>query len=166
MLPLAVVSVWLWTLILVKLMEIGRYRRASRTGQAGWQGALVRDFMAQRTDRAGRNRELLKSLQVRHSARLERHVQTILILASIAPLIGLLGTVTGMITTFGVLAQHGTGNAKALAGGVSEALITTQSGLVVALPGLFMGNFIRRRVGRIKARLERFCLGLAQAQEI
>ncbi len=89
-------------------------------------------------------------------------MDTILVLASLAPLMGLLGTVSGMLTTFDVIALFGTGNARALAAGVSEALITTQSGLVVALPGLFMGNFIRRRVDRLKGRLERYCFSLIE----
>jgi hypothetical protein len=63
------------------------------------------------------------------------------VLAAVAPLLGLLGTVTGMIATFDVLAVFGTGNAKAMAGGISEALITTQTGLLVALPDFTCKGF-------------------------
>jgi biopolymer transport protein ExbB len=65
-----------------------------------------------------------------------RSLAVIGVLAAMAPLMGLLGTVTGMITTFDILAIFGTGNVKAMAGGISESLITTQTGLIVAIPGL------------------------------
>ena len=75
------------------------------------------------------------------------------VLIAICPLLGLLGTVTGMITTFDVLAVFGTGNAKAMAGGISEALITTQTGLLVAIPGLYMKGFLERRARRLQQRI-------------
>jgi len=161
MLPLVAVSVWLWSLIILKLVEIYAFRM--RGGERGWPRDLAREFRTRLITGPGaerRNRMVLEGLLLQTSAKLERNVGTILVLAAVAPLLGLLGTVTGMISTFQVIALHGTGNAKALAGGISEALITTQSGLVVALPGLFMGNFIRRRVERTKARMESFGLGL------
>ena len=74
-------------------------------------------------------------------------------LAAIAPLLGLLGTVTGMISTFDVMAVSGTGNAKAMAGGISEALITTQTGLLVAIPGLCMKDFLARRARNLQQQV-------------
>jgi biopolymer transport protein ExbB len=74
---------------------------------------------------------------------------------STAPLLGLLGTVTGMLTTFSALAQ-GSGGQKTLdlvAGGISEALITTETGLVIALPGLFFQYHLMRERDRYKAFL-------------
>lgn len=161
MAPLVVVSVWLWALIILKLAELHSFSRSD--DKKGWPEDLARELRAGMGNGSGserRNQIILESLLLKGSARLERYVGTILVLAAVAPLLGLLGTVTGMISTFQVIAVHGTGNAKALAGGISEALVTTQSGLVVALPGLFMGNFIRRRVERTKAGMERFGLGL------
>ena len=177
MLPLLAVSVWLWMLILIKVWELIRYRRAERPSRGlraepaplaerGWQAAILTDFRSQRTCALEDDARLLKRLILRQGAQLDRHVETILVLASLAPLIGLLGTVSGMITTFEVISLFGTGNAKALAGGISEALITTQTGLVVALPGLLAGNFIRRRVERLKARMERFRLALIEAPAV
>jgi len=168
MLPLLAVSIWLWMLILIKAWELVRYRRTERfsrdlQAERGWQGAILADFRSQRTRDSEDDARLLRRLILRQAAHLDRHVGTILVLASLAPLIGLLGTVSGMITTFEVISLFGTGNAKGLAGGISEALITTQTGLVVALPGLVAGNFIRRRVERLKARMERFRLGLIEA---
>jgi biopolymer transport protein ExbB len=82
----------------------------------------------------------------------------------VAPLLGLLGTVSGMVKTFVVIAEFGTGNARALASGISEALITTQTGLVVAVPGLFMASFLLRRSNGLLERIDRFCLRLSSAQ--
>ena len=78
----------------------------------------------------------------------------------VAPLMGLLGTVIGMIETFDVISLFGTGNAKAMAGGISVALVTTQSGLVVAIPGLFVSGFLARRSRRLESALDEFSLAL------
>ncbi|MCK5679899.1 MotA/TolQ/ExbB proton channel family protein, partial [bacterium] len=91
---------------------------------------------------------------------LGRHINYIYALASIAPLLGLLGTVQGMISTFDAISIYGTGNPRALANGIAEALITTQSGLFVSIPGLFMAGFLRRRVLRVSQRLDEFRAGV------
>ncbi|MFO7930090.1 MAG: MotA/TolQ/ExbB proton channel family protein, partial [Desulfosalsimonas sp.] len=57
-----------------------------------------------------------------------------------------------MIVTFDVIAVFGTGNARAMAGGISEALITTQTGLLVAIPGMYMKGFLERRAQKLKQR--------------
>ena len=85
---------------------------------------------------------------------LDRSVNLIAACAAIAPLLGLLGTVTGMIETFGVITQFGTGNPKLLSGGISVALITTQLGLMVAVPLLLGHAFVRRGVRTRKVLLE------------
>ena len=73
--------------------------------------------------------------------------------ASVSPLLGLLGTVTGMMGTFDVITLFGTGNAKAMAGGISVALITTQTGLMVSIPGLYMSGFLSKRANNVKYRI-------------
>jgi biopolymer transport protein ExbB len=73
---------------------------------------------------------------------------------SAAPLLGLLGTVTGMIHTFQVITQHGVGDAKILAGGISEALITTEAGLCVAIPALLLHALLSRSAKHLEASLE------------
>ncbi len=78
----------------------------------------------------------------------------IAVLAAIAPLLGLLGTVLGMIETFDVISVFGTGNARAMAGGISVALITTQTGLLVAIPGLIMSNRLGHKVAGLRTTLE------------
>ena len=88
------------------------------------------------------------------SRRITAYLAAIGVLAAIAPLLGLLGTVTGMMETFDVLAIFGTGNAKAMASGISEALITTQTGLLIAIPGLYMKGFLDRRARNLQQYIE------------
>jgi len=81
---------------------------------------------------------------------MDRYLSIIGVLAAMAPLLGLLGTVTGMMATFDVISMFGTGNARAMAGGISEALVTTQTGLLVAIPGLYMHGFLVKRSEKLK----------------
>ncbi len=83
-----------------------------------------------------------------------RYILMIKTLMAILPLLGLLGTVTGMILVFDVMAFAGTGNARLMAGGVSAATIPTMSGLVAALSGLYLATYLERRAGREVQRFE------------
>ena len=89
---------------------------------------------------------------------LDRFGSTILVMAAVAPLLGLLGTVTGMISTFDVITEFGTGNPKLLSGGISEALITTELGLIVAIPALLLGNLLSGWSEGIKDDLDKSAL--------
>ena len=75
---------------------------------------------------------------------LERYLNTLGTVAAITPLLGLLGTVIGMIKVFTAIQLEGTGNTAVLAGGISEALITTAAGLTVAIPSLFFHRYFQR----------------------
>jgi biopolymer transport protein ExbB len=86
--------------------------------------------------------------------RLERFLSTLAVLASIAPLLGLLGTVTGMINTFQVITFHGTSDPRLMSSGISEALITTMLGLGVAIPIMLCHSLLGRRVETAIADLE------------
>ena len=85
--------------------------------------------------------------------KLKRSLRPLSVIATVAPLLGLLGTVLGMIETFEVIAAFGTGNARAMAGGISVALITTQTGLLVAIPGLVLSGRLRDRAEQLRVRL-------------
>ncbi|NLT69549.1 MAG: MotA/TolQ/ExbB proton channel family protein [Verrucomicrobiaceae bacterium] len=85
---------------------------------------------------------------------LQRGLAVIAIAAAAAPLLGLLGTVTGMIETFRLINVFGTGDAKSLASGISEALITTEYGLIVAIPSLILHALLSRKVQGIKSTME------------
>ena len=97
------------------------------------------------------------------SQTIDRFGSFILVLASIAPLLGLLGTVTGMISTFDIITEFGTGNPKLLSGGISEALVTTMLGLIVAIPALVMGQYLNSWSENLKDQIEKVVLGLTNA---
>jgi len=171
--PLVIVSMWMWFLIAKKTKDIYsftkgdisvqeciRTMKTDRFSAAYWQRKIVEGFLERRTEDEDMNKSILESLRVRQESYAKKEVGTIQVLATIAPLLGLLGTVGGMITTFNVISEFGTGNARALASGISEALITTQTGLVVAVPGLFMASYLIQRTNTIVERMQRFCLGL------
>ncbi len=85
---------------------------------------------------------------------LERYLSTLGTIAAVSPLLGLLGTVIGMIDVFTAVMMQGTGNTAVLAGGISKALITTAAGLTVAIPALFFHRFLSRRVDELVVAME------------
>jgi biopolymer transport protein ExbB len=85
---------------------------------------------------------------------LERFMNTLGTIAAISPLLGLLGTVVGMIKVFSVLMESGAGNTALLAGGISEALLTTAAGLGVAIPALIFHRFFSRRIDVLVVTME------------
>ena len=93
---------------------------------------------------------------------LERYLNTLGTVAAITPLLGLLGTVIGMIRVFTSIKLEGTGNAAVLAGGISEALITTAAGLTVAIPSLFFYRFFQRRIDELVVSMEQEALKLIE----
>lgn len=85
---------------------------------------------------------------------LERYLNTLGTIAAITPLLGLLGTVIGMIKVFSAITTQGVGNPGALAGGISEALLTTAAGMSVAIPTLMFYRYFRGRVRMLVLRME------------
>ena len=121
-------------------------------------GSPLGHVLAAGISNAKRGREIMKeameeaTVQVSHD--LERYLTALGIIASIAPLLGLLGTVVGMIDVFNSLMLEGAGNANVLAGGISTALITTATGLSVAIPALMFHGFFLRRVDELIVDVE------------
>ena len=112
-----------------------------------------RSVMVQAIEDAGRH--------VAHD--LERYLNTLGTIAAASPLLGLLGTVTGMIRTFKAITVAGVGNPAAMAGGISEALITTAAGLLVAIPALVAYRYLRGRIDALVIRMEKESIKLVQA---
>lgn len=94
---------------------------------------------------------------------LERYLNALGTIAAVAPLLGLLGTVIGMIRVFTEIMVQGSGNTGVLAGGISEALITTASGLCVAIPALIMHRYFLRRIDELVVRMEQDAMKLINA---
>lgn len=95
-------------------------------------------------------------------AKLERYLNTLGTIASVSPLLGLLGTVFGMIDIFTVIIDAGVGNPGILAGGISEALLTTAAGLTVAIPSLMFHRYFNGRVNQFALAMEEEALNLVE----
>jgi len=96
---------------------------------------------------------------------LERFLNTLGTIASIAPLLGLLGTVIGMIKVFSAITTAGVGDPTVLAGGISEALITTATGLAVAIPSLMFHRYLTGRVDMLVVRMEEESLKMVEVMQ-
>jgi biopolymer transport protein ExbB len=94
---------------------------------------------------------------------LERFLNLLGTIASVSPLLGLLGTVIGIITAFNAITQAGVGDPRALSGGIGQALITTAAGLVVAIPSLMGYRYLRGRVESLVVGMEKEALKLVKA---
>ena len=125
--------------------------------------------LAAALEQRDRRREVIKEAvedtgrQVVH--KLERFLNTLGTIAGITPLLGLLGTVIGMIRVFSAILMHGVGDPNEMAGGISEALITTAAGLTVAIPAFFFYRHFRGLVRDYVLRMEAQALQLLQAIE-
>lgn len=104
--------------------------------------------------------DIISETILNESSNIDRFGSAILVIAAISPLLGLLGTVTGMISTFDIITEFGTGDPKLLSSGISEALLTTMFGLVVAIPLLLAGNLLSSWGRQIKNNLEQAALNM------
>lgn len=116
---------------------------------------LDREMMKEYIEEVGRH--------VAHE--LDRYLNALGTIAAISPLLGLLGTVIGMIKVFAVITVQGVGEPRVLAGGISEALVTTAAGLTVAIPSLLFHRVLRGRVDELVVTMEREALKLVGALE-
>lgn len=104
--------------------------------------------------RRGDIKELTEEIGRREAAELERYSGVVGVVAAVAPLLGLLGTVFGMILTFEVIQEQGMGVVSSLAGGISQALITTFAGLSVGIPALIAHRYLLATVDRLLLEME------------
>ena len=139
--------VLMWTFILERLWFMYRVHPTeiqdtisaweSRADTASWHAKRIRDQLISQTNVA-----------------LKRNLGVVKALIAICPLLGLLGTVTGMVTVFDVMTFSGTGNARAMAAGVSKATVPTMAGMVAALSGVYFGTFLEHKAATETERLE------------
>ncbi|MCK9996937.1 MAG: MotA/TolQ/ExbB proton channel family protein [Candidatus Krumholzibacteria bacterium] len=179
MLPLVVTSVVLWTMIVDRMREFAVLGRgdldrkeaiALVSGKGtvpeghtlGLRARLVREFLQERSGVVRLDKKILSQVSLQLQQSLDARLAAIAVLAAVAPLLGLLGTVLGMIETFEVISVFGTGNSRAMASGISIALITTQTGLLVAIPGLLMSNRLNRTAQTLKTNLHETTAVLAR----
>ena len=145
----------------LKKVEAGRAHEAQELVRR--RGALPRVLKAILANRdAPRERldELAAESILKETPKLERLLFVLAAVAAVAPLLGLLGTVSGMISTFRVITEYGTGDPKMLSGGISEALITTEFGLAVAIPVLLIHTLLSRWGDRIAEGMQTHAMSL------
>ncbi len=122
----------------------------------------AKDMLVDAVEHSEESKELIEEVMYERmlevQPRLERMLPFIAVTAATAPLMGLLGTVTGMINTFKLITVFGTGDAKQLSSGISEALVTTEFGLIVAIPSLIMHALLNRRAQGVMANMERMAV--------
>jgi biopolymer transport protein ExbB len=121
---------------------------------AGAVAQVLTVILRNRTRPREQQEELVYETILAQKPKMERFLSLLNIVAAVAPLLGLLGTVTGMIGTFEMITVHGTGDPKMLSGGISEALLTTQFGLMVAIPALFFHAILSSRVDHVLGDME------------
>jgi len=135
--------------------------------QALHQGSPLGEILAAGLVNRHRDREIIKESiedagrQVVHD--LERFLNSLGTIAAISPLLGLLGTVIGMVKVFAAITTHGVGDPTVLAGGISEALITTAAGLTVAIPSLIGYRYLSGKVDALAVQMEKEAITMVEA---
>jgi len=133
------VSICLWSLIVERLVYFKQsYPKQRDFWLSAWEGRIDKSSQQALFIREGIISEAKINMQ--------KTLPMIKMLVALCPLLGLLGTVTGMIHVFDVMAVTGTGNARAMASGVSQATIPTMAGMVIAISGLYFSKLIEQRV--------------------
>lgn len=153
--------------IVVKNLETGTIADAQEAIK-GYGGSTARVIKATLRN-ISKSREHIEDVVMENilneSSRIDRYGNFVLVIAAVAPLLGLLGTVTGMISTFDIITEYGTGDPKLLSGGISEALVTTMLGLIVAIPLLLLGNLLSGWAQNIKDSMEQSSLHIINVYE-
>ncbi|MEM9161068.1 MAG: MotA/TolQ/ExbB proton channel family protein, partial [Verrucomicrobiota bacterium] len=150
---------------LSRLLRTGEREKAAELAKSQPQPA--RDMLMRAVEHADEPVELVEEVMYESmlsvQPKLERFLNVIAITAATAPLLGLLGTVTGIIKTFKLMNVFGAGDPRPLISGISEALITTELGLVLAIPALIVHALLSRKVAGVLARLEKLSVAFTNS---
>ena len=116
--------------------------------------AVIRSGLEQSNKNPKAAAEIMDAIAMEQRSKLEKNLNVLGTLGNIAPLIGLFGTVVGIIRAFHALAVSGSAGPSVISAGIAEALVTTASGLVVAVPAVIFYNYFLRRVGNVMTEIE------------
>jgi len=150
---LAILSIWLWILAVVTSINLKREKEKLKSHSITPYKQICRSIRSCQL-RPKTQTRLIEINTSQLCNQTSGHVGTILILASVAPLLGLLGTVEGMIQSFATLAQMKNVESSQLTAGISKALVTTQGGLLVAIPGIVIGGILQRKAKKFRNQLQ------------
>ena len=178
--PLFMLLIWGLTIIIIKTIKLRREKIINPAVIQGIEEMLLEDKIPEATAYCKQNslpmtriilagilnyerseaelKEILEDASRQELPGIRRHLTALGTIASASPLLGLLGTVIGMISVFATLSTEANVNPGMLAGGISEALITTACGLVIAMPTLIFHNFFRTRVQSLIIEMEKISL--------
>ncbi len=182
MLPMALITLWAMVIVVIKLITLMRKHKSDEkfyrsiishldkrdidkatsfaANQRGVVARVARTCLAHSKWSRESAEKAIREILVEEVPILGKHLNTLAVIATAAPLLGLLGTVTGMINVFEVITHYGTGDPKILAGGISEALVTTMCGLIIAVPVVLLHNYLRNRKDDIQSEMERHAIGI------
>ncbi len=177
MLPLMGLLIWAFILIIIKLIQYSlKHKDYEKVGRKvvkmlkedrkddalkyaknhkGVVAKVVKTCLEHSKWNRASAEKSVREILLEEVPQLNSNLATLGVIAGAAPLLGLLGTVTGMINLFEVITHYGTGDPKILAGGISEALVTTQTGLAIAIPILLVHNYMRNRSNHIQAEMQK-----------
>jgi biopolymer transport protein ExbB len=186
MIPMLMLPFWVLYLMIGKISQysgrgrllktqfataMGFFDKKDYAGALAWAKSCKKGIMARVVqsglERQNQGRETgeraVYELLALEAPPLRRNLNTLAVIAGAAPLLGLLGTISGMITLFAAVTHYGTGDPKFLAGGISEALITAKTGLAIAIPVLFIHDLLRSAKDRLMADLENNTIAVLNA---
>lgn len=177
MFPLLFLPLWALIIAIIKLIQITNKRKSGKKfstkviqlikegknkeaynlvkNTSGPIAKVVKTCLKHRDWDRETSEKAVREIIVEEIPKLNKNMNTLAVLAAVAPLMGLLGTVSGMIGLFKVITLYGTGDPRIMAGGISEALITTQTGLTIAIPILLLHNFIQNRNNSLHIDMEK-----------
>ena len=144
---IAVLLFLMWALIFERILYF----------QSGWKadvGRIIATWESRSERQSWNARQIREKLISQARMQINQYLPIIKTLVALCPLLGLLGTVTGMIEVFNIMAVTGGGDAKSMAGGVSRATVPTMAGMVAAISGLFANTYITRNAKRQSQFLE------------
>lgn len=155
--PELITQIWQW----LRFNQVNEHRitalqESSPLGRILSAGLISRDSSREVT------KENIEDVGRHVTLFLEKNLNTLGTIAAIAPLMGLLGTVIGMIKVFAVITTEGVGNPETLAGGISEALITTATGLLIAIPTLIFYRYFRGKINHLVVEMEEQAMKLIE----
>jgi len=162
--PLGVIAIFiaLWRFFALSSIDraVARQRHSADPNPGNPLGRVMQSFLANRDVDAETLERKLDDAILRELPPIQRGLGALMVIAEAAPLLGLLGTVSGMVATFQALSMFGAGDAKVVAGGISEALVATIIGLCVAIPTLVVHSFLKGKSDAIVQVLDEQAAGM------
>jgi biopolymer transport protein ExbB len=155
-----VIAIWRFFSLSAIARAVSRQQRSKEADTGNPLGRVIKAFTDNRNVDAETLERKLDEAIIRELPPIQRGLGALLVIAEAAPLLGLLGTVSGMVATFQALSMFGAGDAKVVAGGISEALVATIIGLCVAIPALVMHSFLKSRSDAIVQVLDEQAAGM------